>query len=93
MKPHYFETMVETITFAGIYREFAIPGFLRWCRISSIHSRIGILSRVLRGCTSALTKSAKEPPLADHVPQRIYRIGHGGTFEPGKDDPDRGEEW
>ena len=24
--------------FVDIYREFIIPGFLRWCRISSIHS-------------------------------------------------------
>ena len=31
---HHFETMVETVTFVGIY----IPGCLRWCRISSIHS-------------------------------------------------------
>ena len=27
--------------FIGIYRGFIIPGFLRWCRISSIHSMLG----------------------------------------------------
>ena len=32
------ETMVETITLVGTYRAFIILGFLRCCRISSIHS-------------------------------------------------------
>ena len=35
---HHFETLVKTITFFGIYRGIIIPGFLGWCRISSIHS-------------------------------------------------------
>ena len=26
--------------FVGIYKGIMIPGFLRWCRISSIHSRV-----------------------------------------------------
>ena len=29
----------EIITFVGIYRGIIIPGSLRWCRISFIHSR------------------------------------------------------
>ena len=28
----------ETITFVGIYRGIIIPGFCRWCRMSSTHS-------------------------------------------------------
>ena len=42
------EAMVETITFVGIYRGIILPGFLRWCRISSIHC-IYNLVRVVSG--------------------------------------------
>ena len=35
---HQTETMVETSFCWYIYREVIVPGFLRWCRISSIHS-------------------------------------------------------
>ena len=34
----HFDTM-RNQSFAGIYREIIILGFLRWCWISSIHSR------------------------------------------------------
>ena len=34
---HHFENMGKPL-FVGIYRGIFIPGFLRWCRISSIHS-------------------------------------------------------
>ena len=32
------EATVETITFVDSYRGIIIPGFLRWCRISPLHS-------------------------------------------------------
>ena len=35
---HHLETMVATIKFVGIFRGIIIPGFLGWCRTSSIHS-------------------------------------------------------
>ena len=35
---HHFEAVVETITFVGVYSGILILRFLRWCRISSIHS-------------------------------------------------------
>ena len=34
---HHFET-IGNRCFVGIYRGLIIPGFRRWCRISSIHS-------------------------------------------------------
>ena len=35
---HHWETMVETIVGWYLQGNRIIPGFLRWCRISSIHS-------------------------------------------------------
>ena len=37
---HHLEAVVETITFVGVYRGILILRFLRWCKISSIHSTI-----------------------------------------------------
>ena len=34
---HHLETMVETITFVGIYRGINIPGFLSWCEMDFVH--------------------------------------------------------
>ena len=39
---HRFETMVETIVRCYLQGNRMIPGLLRWCRISSIHSMSGI---------------------------------------------------
>ena len=36
---HHFET-IGTHGCVGIYREIIIPGFLRWCTISSIRSSV-----------------------------------------------------
>ena len=38
IRSHQFEYMVDTTTFVGIYRGIILPRFLRWCRISPIHS-------------------------------------------------------
>ena len=39
--PHHFEPSLQSL-FVGIYRRIIIPGFPRWCRILSIHSRMTV---------------------------------------------------
>ena len=43
---HHVETMVETMVRWYLQGNRIIPGFLGWCRISPIHSRRVVLSRV-----------------------------------------------
>ena len=63
--------------FVGIYRKIIIPGFLRWCRIASIHStssfdhalrvRARSMAALLRGVTCA-GKKASGPMESDEIP-------------------------
>ena len=56
---HHLETMVETITFVGIYRGIIILGVLGWCRISSIHSRFGWLLKLISEASFVYIPRAK----------------------------------
>ena len=42
IRSRHFEAMFETSVPHGIYRGITIAGFLRWCRISSIHSMLAV---------------------------------------------------
>ena len=53
----------ETPLFVGIYRGVNIPGFLRWCRIASIHS-MTYSSRVEIGLRSPLLLRKLGPTIA-----------------------------
>ena len=48
--------------FVGIHRRIIMPGFLRWCRISSIHS---IISRDLQTASCQLASRLRNRPLED----------------------------
>ena len=49
---HHFETMGKPL-FVGIYKGILIPGFLRWCRVSFIHSIIPKVMGVQRSNPAA----------------------------------------
>ena len=59
---HPFETMGShcSLVFTG---ESFIPGFLRWCRISSIHSMVTILSLAGAISVGRLESVGKSPKL------------------------------